>query len=257
MRIISKYKDYYDSVQSMGIDQSIVYERFKKETKFLKPPNFDKFINKLYLESFGEIICDGSREPDVSTTLYSSQVFLIGFCGKLYLAYNFEYYQKGKSKISKTFYAAHSVLEFIQQIKIKHKQRELVYFINYYGGQGPSKHEIEQTFDQSLLKQEYNDWFHHFKAPVFMIVVDGDSQNSIKEAKLRNEECAVIINPKLKDLDFFRLKDAFSCYQSIEQYITGVLANTERAGSNMTSKEKIQSHGFDMKYGFRTRPKDR
>jgi hypothetical protein len=79
----------------------------------------------------------------------------------------------------------------------------------------------------------------------------------IKKGKLRNEECFVELNPKLKDLGFFRIHDAFSCYQTIAQYISGVLTNTEIKGSNMTSNEKVQSHGFDSKYGFRTRPKNK
>lgn len=247
MRIISKYKDYYDSVQSMGIDKSVVYQRFNRKSTFLKPPNFDKVINELYLKPFGSIIYDKSKYTWGAKDVYLSQFFLIGFCGKLYLGYNFKHNQDNK-----TLYSANSVLEFINQIKTKHNQKELFFNIDYHIGHGPSNHEIQETFNQSLLKQEYNDWFHHFKSPVFMMVLDED-----KKGKLRNEECTITINPKLKDLDFFRIKDAFSCYQSIEQYITGVLANTEITGSNMTNQEKIESHGFDMKYGFRTRPKDK
>ena len=252
MRIISKYKDYYDSVQSMGIDKSVVYERVNKETKFLKPPSFDAVIDKLYLKCLGSIIYDKSQNTWEAKNFYSTQIFLLGFCGKLYLGYNFQHFQNNKYCNSKTLYSANSVLEFINQIKVKHKQEELFFDIGYYVEQELKNNEIHETFNQSLLKQEYNDWFHHFASPIFMIIVDGDRKEG-----LRNEECFVNINPKLKDLDFFRIKDAFNCYQSIEQYITGILTNTEIAGLNMTNKEKIESHGFDMKYGFRTRPKNK
>lgn len=60
----------------------------------------------------------------------------------------------------------------------------------------------------------------------------------------------------LKNIGFQRIKNAFQCYQSIDQYLNGVLGNTEKDDDNRSDLEKVRSHGFDEKYGFRTRRKE-
>ena len=73
--------------------------------------------------------------------------------------------------------------------------------------------------------------------------------------KLKLEENRIITNPNLKEVNFQKVKDAYQCYQEIEQYLNGVLGNIERDDDNRTDIEKVRSHGFDDKYGFRTRKK--
>jgi hypothetical protein len=156
MKIVSKYKDYYDTAMSMGIDKTIVYERFQKEMKFEKPPNYDKIIRDLYLKAYGSIIYDRDRYPWNTKNKYQNQIYIIGFCGKLYLAYNFQHRIENQILSSKTFYSAPSVLGYITEIEMKHNQQELVYFTNDYDGNIPSNNQIRQTFEQNILKQDYN-----------------------------------------------------------------------------------------------------
>ena len=50
--------------------------------------------------------------------------------------------------------------------------------------------------------------------------------------------------------------DTYTAFQEIQMYISGVLGTNEDGhDTNQTEKEKVRQHGFDPKYGFRTRPK--
>lgn len=90
MRIISDFVDYYDNIQSLGQDQSLLYIRKKEE---IKSP-----FHKLH---YGFVI--------------------IGFCGKLYPAYKVSNYHKdyitkySGEWIHKWCYSIDDVIEFNEQ----------------------------------------------------------------------------------------------------------------------------------------------
>lgn len=259
MRIISKFKDFYDSAQSMGIDKSIVYERKFESIAYKKPSNYDSIINSLIFHPFGSIFFNNKKDYLWNNkSKYSNEVYLIGFCGKLFLAYNFLDIAEGEIIESKTFFSPESILDYYQKLTIKHKDSNPVCFNLLRERRGttpPTKRALSQSFSQNIYKQNFDHWFHHFKTPIFATLLDTNIRNGSLPVQLRNEECYVILNPCLKELEFYKVKDAFTCFQEIQQYISGVLTNTEVNQSSMTDKEKIISYGFDMKYGFRTRPK--
>jgi hypothetical protein len=56
----------------------------------------------------------------------------------------------------------------------------------------------------------------------------------------------VTINPKLADIEFYRLFEVNKCYQELDMFIGGVLANNPTVDP-IPDKYKIQQHGFDNK----------
>jgi len=48
-----------------------------------------------------------------------------------------------------------------------------------------------------------------------------------------------------------------SAFQEIAQYLGGVLTKRESIENKLSDIDKIKQHGFDVKYGFRTRKKDK
>ena len=257
MRIISKYKDFYDSAQSVGIDKSIVYDRKIKSGALEKPNNFETTINDIRFYSYGSIVFNHKGPTWNVKSKYSNEIYLIGFCGKLILAYNFLQIEDDEVIDSKTFYNPKDVLKFYQELTVKYKDENPLCFRGWGHISPPTLGELEKSFEQNIYNQNFDNWFHHFKVPIFATLLDANRRHECLSIKLRNEECYIIQNPCLKDLEFYRFKDTFSCFQEIQQYISGVLTNTEIDQSKMTDKEKINSHGFDMKYGFRTRPKNK
>lgn len=59
------------------------------------------------------------------------------------------------------------------------------------------------------------------------------------------------------EIDFYRKKSPVECYQSINQYRFGVLVSDEGGLGKQSDIQKVQSHGFDLKYGFRKRPNEK
>lgn len=55
----------------------------------------------------------------------------------------------------------------------------------------------------------------------------------------------------LRKYEFFRVKDAFTAYQEIYAWVSGVLSNNNTAPQITDDRVKIEKHGFDYKTSFR------
>ena len=60
----------------------------------------------------------------------------------------------------------------------------------------------------------------------------------------------VITNPCLKDLQFYKVKDAFSAFQELSMYLGSQLCPKPEI-DDVADKFKITGHGFDAKFSFR------
>ena len=65
---------------------------------------------------------------------------------------------------------------------------------------------------------------------------------------------AVVCNPRLADLGWARALDPASCFQSISQFISGVVPGRQMPMVEISDASKVAKHGFDPTYGFRRRP---
>ena len=135
----------------------------------------------------------------------------------------------------------------------------------------PSYHEIityDVKFVESLLESrpyygnfidnvnliknyDAKDLFVEYNTPVF--VYDGDyGRTALTTGRSyhRNKD-AFIINPLLKDYEFYKVFDTFQAFQEIQMYIGGVLGSKENEIIKISDKDKINQHGFDFKWSFR------
>ena len=80
------------------------------------------------------------------------------------------------------------------------------------------------------------DIFVKYNTPIFVYYCSNSSE--------------IILNPKLIDIKFTDLFDAFTAFQEIEMFISGVLANNEKPLSIIDEKYRQQQRGFD-KWSFR------
>lgn len=60
--------------------------------------------------------------------------------------------------------------------------------------------------------------------------------------------------PKLADVHFYKAVEPWQAYQELSMFL-GNIAAPDRVPVTIADKDRAQQHGFDMKYGFRTRPK--
>lgn len=236
MKIIDDKKDYYDSVAySMGeVDDHVLYLRNREEIKIRRENRFGFTINK------------SADEIEFPINSLSDSLFIIGFAGKTYIG------AKWLVKHPTPLYPDQKVLHItydrseIEQRICGNKERYVMMF---------QRNEAELNDLYNKYQEVANDdLFHQLQCPIFVVgtylIGTGTEWNHL------NGVFRVMKNPILKDYEFYKVKDAFSAYQEVEQYIGGVLGNSEITSPPLSEKQAIQSKGFDPKYGFRTRPKN-
>ena len=227
MYIISKksYKDYYDGVAgSVGIDKTITYERHRQEFNVRKDKNAPKIFE------FGKVV--RWRNPirwikHISTknTKYGYGYFLIGFCGKLYMGFKIVERQEGRvvndtqCNFGDKLYITYDANEFME----KYHDKQNVWYDD----------EIINCCDE-LFKIDALELNREYKTPIWAF-----------------EDETFIVNPLLKNFDFFKMMDAFTAFQEISMFIGGVLGNKEKEIIQVSDKNKIEQHGFDYKWSFR------
>lgn len=227
MYIISKYKDYYDGAVGMGIDKTIKYVRDSKEFKEV-PEDVLEIIGE---ESYGwsnykhlrikEFYCKKKNRK-----LFS---FFVGFCGKLYIG--FKHIDISEDEIIEVIYDLDRVRELID-FKDGSKYR-------WKRGKKRNKRAEFENYVSDILAIDSFEIFSKYNTPAFTAGYG-----------------KFTINPILKNVEFVKAVDPYTAFQEIQMFISGVLG-TGSDGSDivMTEKQKVQQHGFDVKYGFRKRPK--
>ena len=231
MYIISKFKDYYDGVVgTMGIDKTLVYERktieIKDNKKMLKEFRGFRNWNNIHKNHFLNI-----GYADTKSKKYeNNNFFIVGFCGKLYLGWKFEY----------------KVKEWNNRKIIEVIKTDIIY------GYENAKKYLKTNFWRSnlnddveyVMKYDPINMFRELGAPIF--IYDSDNRSPRKSD-------IMIINPILKEWEFYKVMDSFAAFQEISMFIGGVLGIDEKEIIEIEDKYRIAKHGFD-KWSFRREP---
>lgn len=231
MYIISKFKDYYDGVVgTMGIDKTLVYERktieIKDNKKMLKEFRGFRNWNNIHKNHFLNI-----GYADTKSKKYeNNNFFIVGFCGKLYLGWKFEY----------------KVKEWNNRKIIEVIKTDIIY------GYENAKKYLKTNFWRSnlnddveyVMKYDPINMFRELNAPIF--IYDSDRRSPRKSD-------IMIINPILKEWEFYKIIDSFTAFQEISMFIGGVLGIGEKEIIEIEDKYRIAKHGFD-KWSFRREP---
>jgi len=215
MLIVSKYRDYYDSVAfSKGIDKTIVYQRDKQQLNYKKIkidfPAHDHTWSK--------------PEDRIFT-------FIIGFCGKLYPV------SKRFNK-DNTYEMVYGYDNIVNLFKIDKKKS--MFSWNW------RRKEFE-NLDSILKSKAIQDIFFDFKVPCFIL--------GYQDIPSMNAGFNLELNPTLDSLEFVKTIDPWTAFQEIEMYISGVIGTDKLENTEPTDKTKIISKGFDYKTSFRKEKK--
>ncbi len=213
MKLHTDFHDYYDYAVGYGIDENVHYNRFSEEVEI-------RIKSKFGFPS-------------------SRNTSLLGFCGKIYPfitleRYNQKYdwceYEPENLKVVERFYA-YSFDEYQQ------KESEWADYLGVF--QFHADHSRELKLKQFFVDWNYqnDDIFLKHKVPIWTL-------------KLERHEKKGIVNPKLKDYDFDRIKDPLTAFQDISMYLSNILVEQKKTVI-VEDKIKIEKHGFDKKLSFR------
>jgi len=222
MRIISKFKDYYDGAGAGDLDPVPVYERHTTEVtekNFLKKDNHDYGGTRISL----------SNDYTKSNIENRVRTGIIGFCGTVYpyvlkerynvnhekMGFNFEY---NPDKFKDMLYPASDKWGYQRQRKI--------YLIGW----------LENVKKLDFIFKKYN----------------VSSFNMI--SKGIEPDWQIELNPRLADHCFYKVKDVYTAYQDIRVYLGNDLAkDTEVEVPVGGDKIVAHSKGFN-KWSFRKEP---
>lgn len=227
MRIISDFKDYYDSAAAYGIDTTVIYQR--KRTPLFVPELVSLFEDMPRNSDFGK---------------YWAEMWLqvVVVAGKGYPLVTINEGRPGEKVISRWY-----DLEMLNRHIANHPKRE--FFQTRFGGwdgpdRGWSNHYAMSYagLKVAFAKVRNMDLSHvciDHCAPVALIVWDK-----------RKIEPNLILNPNLSELRFQQVMDPYTAFQEIDMYLSGVLGQSANPMVAISDQDRIAKHGFD-KWSFR------
>ena len=216
MRLHTNFHDYYDHAVGYGIDENVHYNRFTREAEIFIKSHFDF-----------------PRHRNVG---------LLGFCGKI-----FPFIKLGKSnkRYNQYDWEEYEIIEYYYAFTLeeyKSKESEWKDFrtdFNYYDNSREIK--FKQFFvDWSFQSDEI---FLKYKVPIWLTKFGSDQNKGL-------------INVRLKDYGFERIKDALTAFQEISMYLSNILVEQKEIAV-IEDEYRIEQHGFDLKTSFRKEKKKR
>lgn len=264
MRIISNFRDYYDSVQSIAQDQSKVYERKTQEKIVMVSTSYSypegtKYITPEF--SFMNDLKTSSRKSFPFGTTLNSYIVLIA--GKAYIAYRAEVqYTVNLKTVSDSFIVTsiedmcakianvvgrdvEGVISTIIEHNDRNMFRENLNMLDRIIRDGQSPIEIGDSlffeFGSPVLRIEHVNRHELPKKSVF-----DDWRNY---AALR-----VISNPNLSEISFQSVLDPYTAFQDISMYLTGVLGQAHPPMVQIGDEDMKVAKGFGHKYAFKNEP---
>lgn len=213
VRIISKFRDYYDGVMKTGMDREVVYVREKKN-----------------------IVLKDALDINFSTEHTSSytkvELVFLGYCGAVYKIYVVSTSWNDHPETRDVFHTFEECKAFClaNNVGSRHEFGEARWW--------PSVYQKFRDFDTGRMVE----LFHKFQTPLFVV--------SHTYSYRKPDKTVITLGPCLKDLEFQRIKDTYTAYQDIFQFVAGTLNKPENKMVKISDKDKIAKHGFD-KWSFR------
>jgi hypothetical protein len=245
MRIISNFRDYYDGVQGQGFDDRIIYERRTVETDIRAGAHV------------GDLGPVWEREPGWGDTRQPADD--LALLPDFY-AFRPQLHRRGErypdhraAPTPGLLCLAGRAYPIWQTQAIRVLGEESLY--SYEPGFADR---VGQTERRRAWRPEtidftpWQDWLAahwgreidpaiHFRHDSPVVLFLGERR---------------VVDPCLKDLGFQKALDPYTVFQEIDMFLGGVMAQPRDPPSPMSDREKISSHGMDVKRSFRKMPRD-
>lgn len=247
MRINSDFHDYYDVVMGEGQDQSLVYQRHKREE---------------LLESFPFHSYYSFRENQSTIRTRSHH---IGFCGKIYTVLEMIPVKYGNLNTKEArdhrrwCYTLEDVDNFVRS---NFKPDD---FANYqakgYAAKNPwyyndRRHNFESFFQKNeeyrqSIERRAAPFFENLR-PVFVATYEPVWEKIGKWGSKQTSAGRIAFNCSLKQYEFYRLFPPFQAFQEINMWLSNQAVPIKPI-PEMSDEIKAESKGFD-KWSFRKEP---
>lgn len=245
MRIISKERDYYDTVMAFGQDLSVTYVRDRHEVP----------IHKTIAAGIGPLLA--SRHVIVGDTDYGFYGFTVIICGKIYRGVQIV---EAKSndlrafKLGDKYAPPISVFYEYDKLATYMQNKNIVLKDDYHWDYYRDSRRLDEKKLKSLFKNQGDASLSKFliEQKIVTMTLSMRDYEPFKSQFIR-PEWVCFNNNLLGPFEFGKLFDGFSAYQEIDMYVSGTLANNLSVPIALTEKDRVAQHGFDQ-WSFRKMP---
>jgi hypothetical protein len=234
MRIASRFRDYYDCVQAAGQDQSLVYVR--NEIVEGMGDIRDAYLARE--ETKRKVF--GSGRYSYGYNLFHKDMYIVGFCGKLYSVISL-YVQHGDKPV-----LCHSAKDVMAFVRANFSKKEIAAFEKkeerkWRGWQVPTTIEgFEghfEAFDNISIDPDF------FKHPIFVFDCQYD---------YTNKQFSIMWNACLRPYEFFRVLDPYTAFQELQMWLSNIAAPQEHIPP-VSDIDMVEAKGFN-EWSFRQPP---
>ena len=248
MKVFSKFHDYYDTAICYGIDPNIKYIRKQKEYEW------NSVVGKKIIKYFSDIFYNHplnylenrprsiwNKESAFKKWRFDGDIIkfldtiVIVFCGNVYVGLELQNFNDYKIEIfydSKTIknYFEKNGVKWLDKIPEKHTYGLDSFYL--------TTKNLDSYFKTYNKMQEKNTIDFHFDidSPIVMF--------------RENTYPSIIVNPCLKDFNFYKCVDPYTAFQELSMFIGGIMGGKSPIMVEISDEDRISMHGFD-KWSFR------
>lgn len=241
MRILSKFHDYYDSCLAYGADPKCIYLRETTEIERGKD-----WPSNLQLKSSLHAMRPAYKWYSFSG-LYETGC--IWFCGKAYPFVIFpqivEYSKDGKKLIyheQKPIYC-YDFPQLESALRTYGTKKEIQLFELPVNKLHATRHQFRKFFeDNQFSEKEVTEFLCKAGIPCL-------AWTQCAYVGFRSDD-RLLLNPPLKNFQFFRVRDTFSAFQDLSMFISGVMGGSAPPMVPISDEIRKEKHGFD-EWSFR------
>lgn len=237
MKIISKFKDYYDQVAAFGRDESLIYVRHTEQVQELT--NKIDFPRKFYLLPGRQY----EKKVDGRNISVEINPMIIMVAGKLYPLVEVSEYIKGVERESlqkilpekrRCHYDSDSILEVLVKFGVNVNKSESYIMV----GVGRT---IADNYRHFFTQQAFPDLVEcqiNLRTPVLRFYSPCVTHYAHRE--YRTEK-----NCNLANYQFYMKMDPTAVHQEISMFLGGILAPESKPMAKISDKDRIAQRGFD------------
>ena len=231
MRIISPFHDYYDGVQRMGQDPTLVYVRRESEGDPGQVPG-------AFLRSSMYVRDERHQAEILGVT--------IGFCGMLHPCFEVltgeaeDWFFPDLDEAYKAVVASAESRAMRRELEDRIASDEESEYGFRHGG-AISRRAVEEWTRAHAARDD--EPFIRLGCPVFAVLQETRQGHRIVTRLIRN--------PRLLPFGFQRVMDPYSAYQELAMYLSGPLAERNDPPQDIDDETLARAKGFDRR-SFRT-----
>lgn len=258
MRIISKFKDYYDNLSMYGIDMTQVFVR-NNEAKTMNvqlTPNDKNLLDLIndigyYFNNYRERL---NFKEEKKGKDYELKLNIVFFCGELYPFFVAKKFMSTENDKIYFLYDENDVNKIQEEQGVSFENYGNIFsalsgYSRNKGVVNAIKY-VRKCCSDKKIKDFFENYAIENKIAYFNI-------KNIQSSLAYKRSIEIEEYPILKNIEFYKTKEGVEVFQELEQYLFGKLLINKKEMIEISDEIKASKYGHDGKYSFKTPPKEK